>query len=162
MRLLRWRYRLICCATPHLESSSCPPDRKTHKHGLRELESFQKMVCTSLEAYWWDLSISAKNFFCRIWTLTTGGQKRLKNYPLRPYKTKMAILRLKITKGGGVKYFRRVSIWNFSFKWFCTFITLFYPQHGPNPGKRHFSVKKAPKIRFCAAISQPIVVISTF
>ena len=33
---------------------------------------------------------------------------------------------------------------------------------GPNPGKQHFSVKKAPEIRFCAAISQPIVVMSTF
>ena len=62
-----------------------------------------------------------------------------------------------------MKYFGRVSIWNFSLKWVFTFITLFYPQQeGPNPGKQHFSVKKAPEIRFCAAISHPIVVISTF
>ena len=31
---------------------------------------------------------------------------------------------------------------------------------GPNPGKQHFSVKKAPEIRFCAAITHPIVVTS--
>ena len=37
--------------------------------------------------------------------------------------------------------------------------TFLSPVGGPNPGKRHFSVKKAPKIRFCAAISHPIVVI---
>ena len=40
MGFLRWRDRLICCATPQLESSNCPPVRKTHKRGLRELESF--------------------------------------------------------------------------------------------------------------------------
>ena len=33
--------------------------------------------------------------------------------------------------------------------------TFLSPAGGPNPGKRHFSVKKAPKIRFCAAISHP-------
>ena len=37
--------------------------------------------------------------------------------------------------------------------------TFLFPAGGPNPGKRHFSVKKAPKIRFCKAISQPVVVI---
>ena len=33
---------------------------------------------------------------------------------------------------------------------------------GLNPGKQHFSVKKAPETRFCAAISHLVVVISTF
>ena len=61
-----------------------------------------------------------------------------------------------------MKYFGKVSNWTFSFKWFCTFITLFYPQQGSKSWKTAFSVKKAPEIRFCAAISHPIVVISTF
>ena len=43
----------------------------------------------------------------------------------------MAISRgSKIQREGGVKYFGRVSNWTFSFKWFCTFITIFYPQQG--------------------------------
>ena len=40
--------------------------------------------------------------------------------------------------------------------------TFLSPAGGPNPGKQHFSVKKAPKIWFCAAISHPILVTSTF
>ena len=68
----------------------------------------------------------------------------------------MAILGSKIQRGGGVKYFGRVSIWTFSYKWFCTFIALFYPQQGAQ------ILEKASKVRLFAAISHPIVVISTF
>ena len=39
----------------------------------------------------------------------------------------------------------------------------FYPQQGVQIlEKQHFSVKKASKIRFCAAVSHLVVVISTF
>ena len=34
---LRWWGRLIYCATPQLESSNCPPVRKTHKRLLLEI-----------------------------------------------------------------------------------------------------------------------------
>ena len=61
----------------------------------------------------------------------------------------MAILRLKIQRGGGLKYFGRASIWNFSFKWFCTFITLFYPQQGVQILKNSiFQSKKPLKLGF--------------
>ena len=62
-----------------------------------------------------------------------------------------------------MKYFGRVSNWTFSFKWFSTFITLFYPQQGVQILENSiFQSKKAPEIRFCAAISHSIVVISIF
>ena len=61
-----------------------------------------------------------------------------------------------------MKYCGRVSNWNFSFKWFCTFITLFYPQQGVQSLENSIFSQKTPEIRFCAAISHPIVVVSAF
>ena len=56
----------------------------------------------------------------------------------------MAISRLKNTLWGGVKYFRRASNWTFSFKWFCTFITRFYPQQGVQIQEKSIFQSKSP------------------
>ena len=63
---------------PQLENSNCPPVRKTHKRPFLELESFPEnglylVRSVSMRTF----NFSKKNF-CQIWTLSMGGQTRLK------------------------------------------------------------------------------------
>ena len=82
---------------------------------------------------------------------------------LKPYKTKMAILRLRNTKVRRCEVLWKGEYLDFQVKVVLhVHHTFLSSAGGPNFGKQHFSVKKAYKIRFCAVISHPIDVTLQF
>ena len=119
------------------------------------------MVCTSLEAYWWDLSISAKKCFVRFNPSPRGVKNGSKITLLNHVILKWLFWGQKIQCGWEVKHFGRISIRTFSFSWIFISITHFVPQQGVQMLKNDlFHSKKPPN--FFAVTSHPMMVISNF